>query len=233
MKLHSLRVVLIVLIIVLGCLIGYQQKDAWQRSGEAKENAKTSPREGGVKDSSARAILKVPKGNETEPRTELTAAEKEQVAAAIGRFRKTLDSIERKNAKVVETFNSGANARLISLRLRAPTKEQVGEASESLSAQLASLSSGSPAWKEARRQGEEMLEDFNGFTSSMKSITTHGFGERVSILLATGVEESEVKAGEDGSINVTSDKMEMMGWEQGQKRYGHLFDAEGKPTVGP
>jgi hypothetical protein len=161
--------------------------------------------------------------------TGLTPEEKERVAAAMQRFREGLEAIERKYAKVVVDRDRAGKSHVLAIQIAAPDQEELGHASEGLSAQLAQFTQGTPAWKEARRQGEELMRGFNSFKSGYKVLVVIGRENFVEML----TEKSTVEVQEDGSIDLNAPSIKMMNWNQGMKGYGHLFTAEGRPRVGP
>lgn len=230
MKLQCARMILILLVVAAGWF-AYQQPDWWPGAKPPKSGREKQTEEQKMK-STAAAQGKAPAAGVGDPGHPLSGAEKEQVEAAMESFRGTLNSIERENAKVVREIAGENNTRTISLRVRAPSQEQLGKASWSLSAQLADFAAGSPAWKEARRRGEEMLKDFNRFESGLEVITPPGAEDKTIVLLETGAKDGETKEGEGGSVSVTSDRLGSWKWEDAHKRFGHLLDETGKPTVG-
>jgi hypothetical protein len=126
----------------------------------------------------------------------LTVAEKDEVAKAMVDFRKRLALLDRvgalKSQRDVAEVEELAKAKLesrtgevpvngekatvasfskaLASRMNEPQTEQIAAASASLSEVLKSFESGSPAWREARAQGEKMMREFGPAASTYKLI---------------------------------------------------------------
>jgi hypothetical protein len=182
MKTRTLRNSAIGLLIVLAAIVGYLLWEEASASSEAKhatDGSKAVPaRAAGESPQPATgpgaAAPKTFSAGANQPTRPLTAAEKEKVAAAMQDFRAGLMIfMDEAGRSTVAALLSRAQAaggisdpsfEDLSLRLvrdasapKNPEIEQIELASKHLSKLLEQFETGSPAWREARRQGEHLM----------------------------------------------------------------------------
>jgi hypothetical protein len=234
MKIRTLRNTAIALLIAGVIYLIYQQASDSRVPLEAAATPANTDRqsEAAAKSANPQSTPNAAGSASGKAAEKLTAAEQEQIGAAMASFRRTLEHIERANATVTVDREVGGRTHVVAVRITPPQTEQIGQASESLSAQLHPFAAGTSAWREARLQGEKLMSEFTAFKTGFKTVLVTGPREKPSMLVEFLTnDENNVVVRENGAIEAEGQETTTQAWSIGQQKYHHLFTDEGRPNL--